>query len=191
MNDQYFEIVKAKYAPFIKEILRHDTTEYLELGCGAGTITKAIREVNQLNSSHILIDACPKMLSLAIENNVDYQCDFVCADITDSAYYERRNGLRFDFNRVVHSHGVLEHFNDDQILRILDHADNIAGIQVHYVPGAKWAIPSRGDERLLTIDHWREILQKAQVVLGRGIVTEIKPFNDDYDFIITIKRKFM
>lgn len=183
MNDHYSSHVKKKYAPFIKAI--HDTmrplhnVEYVELGCGAGNITRALRELEP-DSYFSLVDNCPKMLSLAIENNQSPNCQFSCADVSKYSH------VSWDVNHsVVHSHGVLEHFSDEDIRSIITLADSTSHHQVHYVPGAKYEKPSRGDERLLTVDQWSKILS----TVDRPLKFEIEEFNSGYDFIIKLTRR--
>ena len=76
MNERYANKIRTKYAPFITEILATGSCKYIEIGCGAGNITKAIREKDRNLSMHTLIDNCPKMLGLAIENNPESKVQF-------------------------------------------------------------------------------------------------------------------
>jgi hypothetical protein len=60
---------------------------------------------------------------------------------------------------VVHSHGLLEHFSDEQAAAIVDR--HRAFYQVHYIPGL-YESQSYGDERLLPLEHWRKVLRPSR-----------------------------
>ena len=177
MNDSYFSHIKSKYAPFISFLKEQEGYHFIELGCGAGNITKALREWYKYGH-YTLVDNCPKMLSLAIENNPNENCIFLCADITKSI-----NTMPAGDYTIVHSHGVLEHFSDRDIRNIIINACNYAKFQVHYVPSSKYESPSRGDERLLTPREWMDILR----TIDRDIDYSVIEFNDGYDLMIQIQ----
>ena len=175
MNDRYLAHVASKYAPFLTELYQlrigHSMTE---IGCGAGTITRLVREMEGGRTrDHHLIDSCPKMLGLAMLNNPVPWVSFTCADML------KWLPVRSD---VVHSHGLLEHFSDRDILRLVHNSG--ANLQFHYVPSAMYETPSRGDERLMEPDQWKKILKE----LGRSYEVSVSTFNDDFDIIIRIER---
>jgi len=174
MNSKYLEHVAAKYAPFLSALYKAEGFQFTEIGCGAGNITRLLREMrDRKNASYFhLVDNCPKMLSLAIENNPTFNCTFSCKDVVL---------FEMDPTHVIHSHGLLEHFEDAQIRQLVKQCSWSAPLQIHYVPGAKYETPSRGDERLLHPDQWKKILKG----IGR---TEISTFNDDFDIIIRVER---
>lgn len=176
MNEQYRAHVANKYSPFLLELQNIEAKTSLEIGCGAGTITRILRDMTgpyqQVNSRYTLIDSCPKMLGLAIENNPASNCTFICDDIRKSSYHPVE---------LVHSHGLLEHFDDNGIRRIVHNSLLAAPIQLHYVPSIEYKTPSRGDERLLHPDEWREILSPFRKV-------QVKTFNSGLDIILRIER---
>lgn len=173
MNQRYRDHIAAKYAPFLKALHQVNASSTTEIGCGAGNITRILREMrwnkDETRTYH-LIDSCPRMLGLAVENNPDHRCRFVCADVTMVAQN----------SQLVHSHGLLEHFDDLTIKAIVEMNFEVSPLQLHYVPGAKYEKPSRGDERLLTPDRWKHMLRKYGA--------EVSTFNDDFDIIIRIER---
>ena len=175
MNNRYLSRIKTKYEPFINRILDSHAYHFLELGCGAGFITRALREKSRYRN-FTLVDSCPKMLGLAMENNPSDKCLFLCADIM-----KHHTIPNCDEYTVVHSHGVLEHFSDTGIEYTMSMAENYSPFQVHFVPGAKYEKPSRGDERLMTVDQWSKIVKNIDRIENFDIST----FNDGYDILIT------
>jgi hypothetical protein len=76
---------------------------------------------------------------------------------------------------VIHSHGMLEHFSDGDIQRVLfaHEADGVRAA-VHYVPGDKYEKPSYGDERLLPLSYWQDVHRP----------TKAFSFNDGFDYCL-------
>jgi trans-aconitate methyltransferase len=174
MNSRYTQHVADRYAPFIQELYEVRATSATEIGCGAGNITRILREMKDLPGFHYgLIDSCPKMLSLAVENNQALNCAFMCADV--------RELIQSDVD-LIHSHGLLEHFDDSDIRHIVKMCRMASPIQIHYVPGIKYEKSSRGDERLMDVSEWANILQ------GLGKLT-VKTFNDGYDYILRLETR--
>jgi hypothetical protein len=78
---------------------------------------------------------------------------------------------------VVHSHGMLEHF-DDHTIRDVIRAHSHARVQVHYVPGL-YDEPTFGDERLMPAESWMDICAPNQII----------KFNDGLDYALIFERK--
>jgi hypothetical protein len=57
---------------------------------------------------------------------------------------------------IVVTHGVLEHFTDKNIHKILKRYSDAGQKSVHYVPLDGYKTPSFGDERLLPYQYWIE-----------------------------------
>jgi hypothetical protein len=59
-------------------------------------------------------------------------------------------------SNIITSFGLLEHFKDGEVRDLV--ADFKGYHQVHYVPLEGHGQPSFGDERLLSLSHWRDLL---------------------------------
>lgn len=75
---------------------------------------------------------------------------------------------------TIHSHGVLEHFDQEDVKTIIKNQLAAAEVLVHYVPGNKHKTPSFGDERLLSLDEWKKMVRP----------THAFAFNDDHDYVL-------
>lgn len=175
MNASYRSHLVNKYAQFLEQLHFYQGQTTTEIGCGAGNITRLLREMENPGSRnfHFLTDKCPQMVGLAVENNPTPRCMFSVSDITEMVP---------DKCDMAHSHGLLEHFDDATIRTIVNNMMWTAPIQLHYVPGARYISPSRGDERLMEPKQWREILSCFKRV-------NVTTFNDDLDLIIRVERK--
>ena len=170
MTPRYREYVESRYWTFlqtIKENLPYFNAKVAEFGCGAANISRALHRI-QIELGYVLIDADPRMLRLAQANMSEVTKCFELkeADITKPIYLPEVD--------LIHSHGVLEHFSDEQIRTIIRNQLALTPHLVHYVPGAKYEHPSFGDERLLTPEQWSKICKPDQII----------EFNDGFDLIL-------
>lgn len=154
LNNQYYEYFCKQYAPFLEQLRKYHTGTNHELGCGMGNSTRHLTfELNR--NKYYCYDLCPEMLGLAMKNIESDQVFYRNVDI--------RNLYLLTYPPdLVHSHGVLEHFSDNDIKKILD--IGMADTQVHYVPSDKWITPSRGDERLLSKQYWEDHFHPDEVI---------------------------
>jgi trans-aconitate methyltransferase len=169
LGDSYVQYCRERYKPFINAI--HDWTppqqSLLEIGCGMGTITQIFAEYYL---HHYLLDSDADMLNMARcrLNRYRHKMTFIKGDARDHDYSPYSV-------HTIHSHGVLEHHSDDDILWIVKQAAKHCTVQIHYVPGL-YDKPSFGDERLLPITHWIELLNPIETFTFNGAL--------DYGLII-------
>jgi 2-polyprenyl-3-methyl-5-hydroxy-6-metoxy-1,4-benzoquinol methylase len=138
INSTYQDYFEQKYFPLLDFVKNFTTVR--EEGIGIGSISKFLLKQN-INVSGF--DLCPEMLQLCKENNPKLNC--YQGDIFSSLHEQVD---------IVVSHGVLEHFSDEDIKRILNRYKWNKQPNVHYVPLDGYKIPSFGDERLLSWKHW-------------------------------------
>jgi len=152
VNSTYQDYFCKKYKPFLDTIRKISTGNLLEAGCGIGSTTKALGGVGFDLYIH----------QLACKNGIlAYKGDL----LVHSSYRKVS---------VIHSHGVLEHFSDSDIFKIISIQKKFADYLVHYIPGQKYIKPSFGDERLMSVYFWRQF-------------GEVSTFNNGYDYILTLK----
>lgn len=146
----YFE---DKYKPMLN-ILR-SYTSVCEEGIGIGSISKSLIKNN---ISCCGIDNCEDMLMLCRFNNpwIDVKLDDIFTHVNTSV-------------DVCCTHGVLEHFSDEDIYKILNKYKQNNIYNIHYVPLNGYAKPSFGDERLLPADYWiRAFKPDAHYAFNQG-----------------------
>lgn len=197
VNDRYSKHINKKYAPFIEKLVTTGRTLqvlglnpiFIELGCGIGSITKAINNIDD-SFIHIMIDNDIQILELSKQNVLADNIFRHCNDILSPRLVTMLNGKLQCFREmvnnnctpIIHSHGVLEHFDDAMLntfFKHFKHYNDMADIEIlhfHYVPSHKYDTPSFGDERLLTVDFWENISKM-----------KVHEFNEGYDYIITNK----
>lgn len=125
----------------------------VEAGCGIGSITINLADMSDhktviCSGFDVSEGQVGNSRENALLNNVGDRVSFHKGDIFNSEMYKDAH--------IIHSHGVLEHFSDDDIMKILLtqlSAPNVRYV-IHYVPLEGWKTPSYGDERLLPLTHW-------------------------------------
>lgn len=174
VETDYFGYFLGKYGPFIQEIIDNSSGKMFgmgEFGCGTANTTRALIE-NEIYG-HYCYDNSWTMLDLARKNIGKADVLFHYHDIL-----KPMPPRRYD---LIHSHGVLEHFSDAGILKIVDNQMAMTDISIHYVPGNGYDDPSYGDERLMSISKWENILNRYN--------PKITSFNEGKDYIIILKNK--
>ena len=169
LNNQYYDYFKKQYGPFLDCLAQYSSKVNHEIGCGMGNSTRFLNEINTRKyPQYYCYDLCPEMLALAMKNIQSNHVFYKNIDIKTIDFFDFPPGL-------VHSHGVLEHFSDEEINKII--INNNTDVQVHYVPSDKWITPSRGDERLLSKEYWQDKFEPDEVI----------EFNEGKDLILIWK----
>lgn len=158
LGGRYQAHVLKQYAPFINRIIQagrgisSPVVNFREEGAGIGTVTAILQQYAESRFDldgwkFEMVDRCPEMAELAFQNT-GVKCEIF--DIK-----QRREMLDSLRPHIIHSHGVLEHFEDDDIKAIIDNQRTLAkSCVIAYVPTNGYESPSFGDERLLDVKHW-------------------------------------
>ncbi|MBR1173924.1 class I SAM-dependent methyltransferase [Bradyrhizobium sp. KB893862 SZCCT0404] len=172
----YLAYVRERYRPFISAIASRIRPNdlVLEIGCGTGTITKALCDLAKVQGAPRSVvfaasDADPEMVQTTRARLWNDNAAVFALDCT--------NAKHFTEAEVVHSHGMLEHFDDHTIRQVI-HNFRKARVQVHYVPGL-YDAPTFGDERLMSVEQWEDICAPDQIIT----------FNDGLDYALIFERK--
>jgi hypothetical protein len=161
VGDSYPAYCKKRYAPFLKHINDYDSLS--EEGCGIATISKIVYEHGK---NYTAFDKCSEQLSLANKNLIGMEISLKQGNILSHKYNKSPD--------IIISHGVLEHFNDRNIKKIIKRQLKSCSKLIHYVPLDKWITPSFGDERLLPVSYWDNLVNPDC----------IETFNDNKDAVL-------
>lgn len=129
----------------------------LETGCGTGVLS--IYLTNK-GFDVTAVDNDEEMLNIANEISIKYRKKplFIKQDIFDLNYPNNHFG-------IVFSHGVLEHFDDDQIVSLLKKQLKISHTLIFSIPTNYFDEKKDryyGNERFLSLEKWRDIISKTQ-----------------------------
>lgn len=177
-NEEYYNYVCEKYNCFIHEVYYSIKPNDLvvEYGCGLGNISRALLKLRP-KCEFLLTDINEYMLMMSKDN-------LYRGGLLSGIHYEYRQydarlwPIRWKIKgQIAHSHGLLEHFPDDEINEIINlQKDNFREL-IHYVPSNKYSQPSFGDERLMSPDQWFDICKPNEII----------EFNNGYDLILKWK----
>lgn len=163
INSSYQEYFEKRYKPLI-DVIEEWEDETLKIeGIGIGSLYKGLR--NQGSEKMIFgFDNDDGMLDLCRKNN-----NYI------SIYHDNillpRNNPAHD---IVATHGVLQHFEDDDIRDIIKRYNKRGKKHIHYIPTDKYLTKTIGDERLLSVQYWLNLVKPTDYIL----------FNDDYDLLL-------
>lgn len=165
IGESYTYYISKQYSPFIEEIKKriNPQSKVLEMGCGIGSVTKILSDL--INASYYISDISQEMISLSILN------------LKGRTFNHLRWNIKKEFKEkvaIIHSHGVLEHFNDRDIKQIITNQLKCCKNLLHYVPSNKYNYKSFGDERLLSKNKWKELVRPKEII----------EFNNGYDLIL-------
>lgn len=185
-NEEYFSYFCKRYNRFLLEILFNingfsticPNLILKEEGCGIGNITKALSNVDKsiVNYKDLKID---KIILSDLDNDMLRLCIENLSNIYNGGYFKnvpkifnKENIFQdkfFESDTVVVTHGVLEHFNDVDIYKILStYNDRNVLFQAHYVPTNKYTTQSFGDERLLSVEEWVSLVKPTYYIVDNN-----------------------
>ncbi len=166
---------KIKYRnKFIKKVMKYaDSKKVLEAGCGTGVISinLALRnfESYAVDCDQGMLDLVEK-ISLSLGNRVPKR---VKEDIFNLHKRFKRNEID-----VTYSIGVYEHYNDQDIKKLLKSQLKISKYVVIGIPTKYFNDTEKlyGNERFLKIKNWRNLLSSN----NSEIVEEFSCYNDNF-----------
>jgi hypothetical protein len=166
INSSYQQYFEQRYKPLIDTILKQAPLFVREEGIGIGSVSKALRP--HIPGICYGYDNSQEMVNLCLANNPGMLAFKDCIISPETGKY---NFLNRD---LIVTHGVLEHFEDWQITKIFDRYRRHGNPNIHYVPTDQYSEPSFGDERLMPVDFWLDLVKPYKYQL----------FNDNKDLLL-------
>ena len=158
LENYIFDKIKNKRV-LIKLIKKYAKgNKLLEAGSGTGVLSTYLAsigyDVTGIDIDKNIMDLSDKISKLYNSNN---KPKFINNSIFELNYEE-------NFFDVSFSNGVLEHFNDKQIIKTLEQQMKVAKIVIFGIPTKYFNQDEamHGDERYMDFNFWRNIIKKAQ-----------------------------
>jgi SAM-dependent methyltransferase len=135
---------------FVAELLALQPQRALEAGCGTAGMSVLLAMAGVQATA---CDVDESVLGVARQNATQWNAgvDVIHRDIFELS----KSADRYD---VVFSQGVLEHFDDDRIHALVRESLAVAPAFMFSVPTRYYGHRDFGDERLMTLEEWQEIL---------------------------------
>lgn len=166
INSGYQNYFEDRYKVMIDYIANlNDVNLIREEGVGIGSLTKALKKDLRTIRLFHGFDNDPFMIELCKKNSVGsfpVYMDNILEPKVKAAY------------DLALTHGVLEHFSDQDIMKVINRHNDAKKRHIHYVPTNKYDTPSFGDERLLSPKYWLNLTKPKDYIL----------FNNSYDLLL-------
>jgi 2-polyprenyl-3-methyl-5-hydroxy-6-metoxy-1,4-benzoquinol methylase len=167
-SEEYLKYFKQRYKPMIDVIVGFVPSVICEEGVGIGSLAKSLSDLATVPLIYGF-DNDPLMIELATLNLKETKSKII---IYEDDIIKPKTMI---YSSLVCTHGVLEHLSDEDIKIITDRYErrNIKH-RVHYVPTEKYGTPSFGDERLLPVHHWLNLVKPKDYII----------FNEGHDLLL-------
>lgn len=158
------EFIKKRKQTFLDKTLKHERLikaimkytpaggRVLEVGCGSGLTSMLLSQTFYVTATDMDEEILDETENLASFHNFNLEV-------------KKANVLALPFQEkafhTVFSQGLLEHFLDSQIVTALKEQARVANTVIVDVPINKFKKRPFGDERLLSITHWRHLVRKS------------------------------
>jgi hypothetical protein len=184
ISDERIASVRALHMPFINAVLAHNPEIAIEVGIGTGTLGYSVGQISAergFRTSIIEVDYCIPFLQAAKDFNGGQDIAYVGADTLALPFGRQEKA-------VIFHQGLLEHFEDQDIVRMLKEQLRVTGLVVATMPSHEYCFPQglRGDERLMSIEEWTAILHPHYSV--SGFYYGLNP-GERYHICLTVKDK--
>ncbi len=164
--EQYFLIKMKLKKRFLDLVLKHSKTgkPILECGCGTGKFSAYVASLGIKSYAMDIEDEMVKQskeLSKKISPNNPVKV--IKGDIRSIPYKDK-------FFSVTHSSGVLEHYEDDEIINIINEQIRVSDVCIFSVPSTYFEKKMLGNERFMTRKEWRKIIScsNAEIIKESG-----------------------
>ena len=156
--DEYIKQKLSTKKKIIKLINKYASNKkIMELGAGTGVLALYIsslynNKVDALDKDHDMISLSKKyFLSKFKNSNINYLCN----DIRNINIKEKYD--------VCYSIGILEHYNDDEIIELINKQVAISKYVIFGIPTKYFDEDKKmyGNERYLPLQYWRKIIKKS------------------------------
>ncbi len=156
-HERFINLKIKEKKPTINEIIRlsRNNKRILEAGCGTGVISIYLSNLN-LNVTSIDVD----------DEMLDISKKFI-KFTKNPPKFEKKNLFNLDYKKdnfdITFSHGVLEHFSDEDIITIVNNELKISKNVLISIPSDYYKEKDRmyGNERFMSVRKWESVLSKT------------------------------
>lgn len=152
---------------FLNSIIDSGAKKALEVGAGTGTMSVFL---SNMGIEITTIDNDPKILEIAKQ---------VKAKFGGRNYFQEADAFNLPFTDnsfdLIFHQGLLEHFSDEDIHKLLQEHLRVAKMVIFSVPNNYYPRKDIGDERLLGKIKWEKILQPYKIINSSNYSLKILP----------------
>ena len=145
------------HSTLFEEIILEAPSKILEIGVGTGSMSIFL---SHLGFSIIGADNNEKVINKAskLSEKLNGNVEFVKADA-----YNLVDKFGTDHFDIIFSQGFFEHFNDNEIKKLINEQLKVGKVIFISVPSNFYPRKDLGNERLLSVNEWKEILDNSNI----------------------------
>lgn len=157
MNLQEYLGNLRPHSTLFEEIILEKPSKLLEMGVGTGSMSIFL---SHLGFTVIGADNNEKVINKAskLSEKLNGKVEFVKADA-----YNLVDKFGTDYFDIIFSQGFFEHFDDEEIVKLINEQLKVGKVVFISVPSNFYPRKDLGNERLLSVDEWKEILDNANI----------------------------
>lgn len=183
--DDYFHTKMRLKKKFIKLVVKYSKNgkPIIECGCGTGKTSVYLATLG-IDTYAVDIEKSMVEQTSKLSHKIN-KGNFVKASLNDI------NNLPFKkkFFSVAHSSGVMEHFSNKQIVKIINEQLRIADFCIFSVPSKYFDKKMLGNERFLRKKEWKKIILQSDATIINETGYHYKKFK--YRMLDVIKKPEM
>jgi len=145
---------------FLEEMCKEKPLRVVEVGCGSGTLSVFM---NHMGSVVTAVD---------VDDNVLKKAETASRELNSSVKFVRGDAFNLPFGKkefdVAFSQGVLEHFRDEDIVKMVKEQLRVARKVFFSVPNKNYNRKDFGDERLMKKAEWENLLSGLDVKISKN-----------------------
>jgi ubiquinone/menaquinone biosynthesis C-methylase UbiE len=171
---------KLRYKKKLINIVKKysDCGEILEAGCGTGIsgvyLTKIGKKVTCLDQDKDML-----ILAKRLSQKLEIKLNFKQGNIKQLPFNSKQFNVSF-------SNGVLEHFSNSEIVKIINEQLRVSKYMVFSVPSNFFTKGQRiyGDERFMNILQWKKIIKKSNSSIILEFAFDFKSIKDRFHYYL-------
>lgn len=173
--DDYFNTKMKLKRSFLKYVIKYakrTDKPILECGCGTGKTSIYFANIGL------------KSYAMDIEKEMVNQTKKNYNEMGKKGFLKTINGdirkIPFEnkFFSVTHSSGVMEHFSDEDIVKIINEQLRVSDFCIFSVPTSYFEKKMLGNERFMTRKEWRAIIENSNGVIIKESGYHYKKFKN-------------
>lgn len=147
----------SAHSTLFEEIIHESPSKLLEIGVGTGSMSIFL---SHLGLTVIGADNNEKVINKAskLSEKLNGKVKFVKADA-----YNLVDKFGTDYFDIIFSQGFFEHFDDKEIEKLINEQLKVGKVVFISVPSNFYPKKDLGNERLLSVDEWKKILNNADI----------------------------
>lgn len=164
---------------FLDEMCKVDPKRVVEVGCGSGTLSVFMSHMG-CRVTAVDVDDDVLMRAEKASEALNGDVKFIKGDAFNLPFGDKEFDISF-------SQGVLEHFSDEDIVKMVTEQLRVSKRVMFSVPNRHYNHKDFGNERLMSVCEWEKILSEFNIKVSK----EYYPIRAKRNFMRTLPIMYM